>query len=226
MADATQITIATGTTAYAADPDSEERIASREVRVEVTYQLMPGEDAALVASIKTAEVEHTRRTVWERLQSRSEGDFDPAAPGLMPPDDPFPDETDYEALGAEDEGEESLGQTPEATPFGGKRNGPSGVTVSPAATNPPHSAPAQSAPPEAEVMWSTKPQQMAIQSHCKRLGLSGTDLMALLRSRYGKFRIERLTKDEAAQVMRLLERGDVRPELTGPTSQALSPAAH
>ena len=63
---------------------------------------------------------------------------------------------------------------------------------------------------------------MAIQSHCKRLNISPSKLASLLQARYRKFRLERLPKEEAAQLMRLLERGEWQQELQEPASTALA----
>ena len=47
-----ELTIATGTTVYAGDPESEERIVSREVRVSVTYEIDDDEaDVPLLAAV-------------------------------------------------------------------------------------------------------------------------------------------------------------------------------
>jgi hypothetical protein len=194
MAEATQIKIATGMTSYGGDPESDERVSAREVRVEVTYQLRPGEDAAIAAASKAAEVERTRQAAWERIRAfpertdeEDEG-FDPAALGPEPPDESdgpgspcypeaFPEEADY------------VGRS-----NGFHRNG--------------FAAPLSPAPVPEAVEWATKPQQMAIRSHYARLGLSPDNQSALLQARFGKSPFQRLTKAEAAQLMRELERGE------------------
>lgn len=186
MAEATQITIATGTTAYGGDPESDERVSAREVRVEVTYQLAPEEDAALTVSHKAAEVERMRKAAWDRIQAKPEdNEFDPAQLGLEPPDDqddnlsPFPEDADY------------IGQT--SSSYNGYRE-----PVAPPM------------PPE-PVEWATRPQQLALRSHFTRLGMNGPDQATLLREHFGKFRVERLTKAEAALLMRTLERSEWSP---------------
>ena len=70
----------------------------------------------------------------------------------------------------------------------------------------------------AETDWATRPQVLALGSHFRRLGIGPQSQTALLRARFGKFRAERLTKVEAAGLMRSLERGEVDLEPTGLTT--------
>jgi hypothetical protein len=202
----TEMTLTTGTTVYAGDPDSGERIVSREVRVSITYQV-DDEMTNLVglAFAKAAEVERARLAACERIARDQADPYEPALdlidPSLEPPDedapDPFPDEADY------------LSARCGPAPIGGcpgngdhARNGCSAY---------PPASPAGTEQVTEETDWATKPQVLALGSHFKRLGLSPENQSALLRARYGKFRPERLTKEEAAGLMRCLERGEWEP---------------
>lgn len=251
----TEMTLATGTTVYAGDPESDERIQSREVRVSVTYRIEEDEDFDLAdfAHARAAEVERARIAAQERIQEQiatqkqiaardciernrtapyrtsfdpNDAPFDPNDPALEPPDmdppnedtdapDPFPEEANYLGSHISDShlsarcGPALIDRFP--APSGGcpgngsrTRNGHSALPPSvPAGTvKIPDAVSAE------ETDWATKPQVLALGSHFRRLGLSPENQTALLRARYGKFRPERLTKDEAAGLMRCLERGE------------------
>ncbi|MDQ2687667.1 MAG: hypothetical protein M3Y28_07360 [Armatimonadota bacterium] len=235
----TEMTLATGTTVYAGDPDSDECIASREVRVSVTYRIEEEEDFDLAdfARAKAADVERARVAAQDRIQEgiqeriaahgriercrtdtseaafgpREEA-FDPSDPAWEPPDaeppdedgvvpDPFPEEADYmsarcglnlNGVYAQNGGHSGHGMY--------ARNGVSTLPSVPSV--------GVERLTEIETDWAIKPQVLALGSHFRRLGLSPEDQTALLRARFGKFRLERLTKDEAAGLMRYLERGE------------------
>ena len=227
-----EMTLATGTTVYAGVPDSDERIQSREVRVSVTYRIEEQEDFDLAgfASARAADVERARIAAMQRIEKRtgrdrrvpceaplelsdSDTSFDPSDPDLEPPDDedndaafapdPFPEEADY--LHAR------CGPAPNSCSGNGERARNGGAAHPPA---PPDGTQRFSGADQVtleETDWATKPQVLALGSHFKRLGLSPENQTALLRARYGKFRPERLTKAEAAGLMRCLERNEWEP---------------
>jgi len=215
----TEMTIATGTTVYAGGPDSDERIVSREVRVSVTYRIDEREtNVADLAFAKAAEVERARQAAQERIAAQGrierggtgphEPGFDPSDPALEPPDeeegDPFPEGADYLSARC---GPAPYGGCPENG--GHARNGfPANP---PASTDGTERVTEVSKVPEEETDWATRPQVLALKSHFTRLGLSPENQAALLRARFGKFRPERLTKTEAAGLMRCLERNEWEP---------------
>ncbi len=216
----TEMTIATGTTVYAGDPTSDECIVSREVRVSVTFRIEEEEDFDLadLAYAKAAEVERARLAAQERIERNRtdpyQASFDPNDPALEPPDadapDPFPEAADYLSARC---GPASNGVYLGNAGHPGNRmcvqNGvPPLPPAFPAGTEGVTEADRIS---EAETDWATKPQVLALGSHFKRLGLSPQDQTALLRARFGKFRAERLTRAEAAELMRSLERGEWEP---------------
>lgn len=250
----TEMTVATGTTVYAADPASDERLVSREVRVSVTYRIDEEEvtDVAALARAKAAEVEGARLAACERITNMGHIErmgmtypapapdntafdpsgpaFDPSDPALEPPDEQ--DEYDEREQGGEEEYDPDPSQEEEdhGFPASGCHNGnsgsagnrtaipprPAGSWVPPAGTRQAFGTQASkveafgSQVPE-ETDLATKPQVLALISYFKRLGLSYSSQTALLRTRFGKFRPERLTKAEAIALIRSLERGEVDP---------------
>jgi hypothetical protein len=125
MAYPTKVTIRSGKTVYAGDPDGE-GITSRFVQVSVTYALERSDDD-LLASVarKAREVEAAHLAVWRQVR-REQGELalrpapagfgDDAPPELVdgrgphddpgPPDDPRPDDDDPLPSYARDEDEE------------------------------------------------------------------------------------------------------------------------
>ncbi len=251
----TEMTVATGTTVYAADPTSDERLVSREVRVSVTYRIDEEEvtDVAALARAKAAEVEGARLAASERITNLTRIErmdtanpalapddvpfdpsgpaFDPSDPALEPPDEQ--DEYDKREQGNEEEYDPGSSQEEEDYGFtaSGCHTGNSGPAENGTAV-PPHPAGAWVPPSETrqafgtqaskveafrrddtssqvpeETDLATKPQVLALGSYFKRLGLSYSSQTALLRTRFGKFRPERLTKAEAIALIRSLERG-------------------
>lgn len=262
----TEMTLATGTTVYAGDPESDECIASREVRVSVTYRIEEDEDFDLAdfAFARAADVERARLAAQERIEkSRERGQadaceaafgsskeafdpeeaFDPSDPALEPPDeeeneeendedgvapDPFPEEANYLSArcspaangghlgnsGYPGSGEHFQNGTYAQNKTYAQNGLPAFPAASPAGMR--RAAEAETVPQTDQVSpdetdWATKPQVLALGSHFRRLGLSPENQTALLRARFGKFRPERLTKDEAAGLMRYLERGEWEP---------------
>lgn len=252
----TEMTVATGTTVYAADPASDERLVSREVRVSVTYRIDEEEvtDIAALARAKAAEVEGARLAASERITNLTfiermgtssaapapdDTRFDPSDPALEPPDEQDEyDNEDDENNEEEDEGRytspEEAGYE-EASDVGIGRSLPgvgyqtgdgdhaeNGSSI-PRSTGSwvPHAEVRQAFGTQAskveafgsqvpeETDLATKPQVLALGSYFKRLGLSYGSQSALLRTRFGKFRPERLTKAEAIALIRSLERGEV-----------------
>lgn len=243
----TEMTVATGTTVYAADPASDERLVSREVRVSVTYRIDEEEvaDVAALARAKAAEVEGARVAASERITNLTRIErmdtanptlapddpaFDPSDPALEPPDEQDEyaereqgDEEEYAPDPSQEEEDHGFpasgGHTGNSGPAG---NGtavpprPAGAWVPPAETRQAFGTEASkvealgSQVPE-EMDLATKPQVLALGSYFKRLGLSYSSQTALLRTRFGKFRPERLTKAEAIALIRSLERGEVDP---------------
>ena len=73
MAYAKDLTIALGQTVFTGDTESDEKINSQEVRVEVTYVLERDDmDVPLLANVKAAEVQHALTAARHQLRARQE----------------------------------------------------------------------------------------------------------------------------------------------------------
>lgn len=231
-----EITVATGTTVYAADPASDERLVSREVRVSVTYRIDEEEvtDMAALARAKAAEVEGARVAASERITNLTRVErigttsaepapddtrFDPSDPNLELPDE----QDEYNEPEPDDEEEDASDPSQEEEDYGLPESGCHTGNGAPSGNGSPIPHPPGSWVPPSEVRQAfgsqapeemdlaTKPQVLALGSYFKRLGLTYGSQTALLRTRFGKFRPERLTKAEAIALIRSLERGEVDP---------------
>lgn len=211
----TELTIALGCTAPTEDNG---RLAAR---LEATYRLGPGEtDLALIASVKGAEVSHALAAAWQQARQVS------ATPEEWEPFGPEPPETeasDYEtACDPPFLNDDEWDDTPEADDPDGKGPCPPAVVPPPVLPtagpsrhplpNPatttgtePSTQPREVEPPIVETMI-TKPQKLAILSLARRVGLEGYKLTDVLRSQFGTWSLDRLTKAQAHDLHVALQR--------------------
>ena len=85
MAYPTQITIASGMTVYAGDPQNDEGITSRQVQVSVTYQLERSDaDLLHVTALKARELDAAQEVVWHQIWGERTARGDQTAMDLSP----------------------------------------------------------------------------------------------------------------------------------------------
>ena len=212
MAEATEMTLTGARSARV----GEER---REVRLSVTYALDKAEERMdRACAVKMAEVERGITAAWDALERRGnpetlcdkcvETDRIAPEPALNSPDD---EEYDSYFNGEEDSGEEPDEDEPISSP--------TSAEVSPAPQSiPVHKAPeaagyrspvsAAPAPPEPEVLAS-KVQLLAIRPLLTRLNFNSNDTRDLLQKFFKKWTLERLTRDEANDLLVSLRRGEI-----------------
>lgn len=222
MATATEMTLALGRTVYGGDQggeaDSVEKIEGRETRLSVTWRLTDEEqDLTLMASVLAEEAERALTQVdrsvrrgpnpgehlgMEKAPSR-ENEPKPAA------------STEHFAA----ERQQITGASAEGAPAGnGDGDGHATAPGSqPASPYPPagRATPSQnggkapmasgSSGRPAYVPPITKPQQLAIQSHCTRHGVADWELRRLLWEMFGKKEPRELNKDQAGELLTALQ---------------------
>ena len=204
MAYAKELTIALGQTVYAGDSESDERVTSQEVRVEVTYVLERDDmDVPLLANVKAAEVQHALVAARQQLRRQEAAE----TRSVVPP------ASNGQGLGGNSPfkpGAGTAGSPASARPYGtGTRQGNGYArTQSPAA-----------AVQESQEECITQAQKLAIRSMFTRLSLNEPDARALVHEQFGKWALDALTKEEGKQLLQALQQ-DER-EQTG-----REPAAH
>jgi hypothetical protein len=175
---------------------------SQEVSVSVTFQLERS-DGDLVSFVedKAAEVERAHSTVWRRIRElRSEqkaADQAAQSNGQPVEEQPPPPKRRRRSM------TEANGQPPEPSSNGAQPQAvdEGGVAVA----EPP--APAPESPSEVP---SSTAQQRAILSLANRAVMTDAQLTQLLDERFAKSRLEELTKQQAAQLLIELQRGEHR----------------
>lgn len=227
MATATELTLALGRTAYGGDPEDDEKIQSREVRVSVTWTLGEDEqDLPLAVSVLAEQAERAldqaERTAGKMVcKPATDGKLAPA-PQTTTPETPKPETTkpgmppgaetngaNGSALPAQTASGHGYGQT-----SGNGQNGGTGLPASrpggycapprKEGKQPGKAAPAAYAgKPDA----ITVPQRLAIHSLCTRMEVADLELSLLLDERFGKRRLEDLSKTEAGALLNALQRG-------------------
>ncbi|MBV9852122.1 MAG: hypothetical protein JO250_20850 [Armatimonadetes bacterium] len=231
MAYPTQITIASGKTVYAGD--EEDGITSRQVQVQVTYQLERGDgDLLLVTARKAKEVEAAQAAVWRQVRGeQTEMDLPhdlPSPPGDE--DDPLQSEDDEgddpgedpplydgDGDGPDEGGGAAPAYRPGGTGTGYGRPCPGGTGTGygrpcpgDRGQNGDGHADASSEDSGARPRGVTKPQRLAIQAQARRLGLGEQALAETIRERFGKesftprFAVDKLSKAEADVLLRAL----------------------
>ncbi len=225
MATATEITLALGRTVYGGDQSgedgSDERIEGRETRLSVTWRLTEGEqNLTLMASVLAEEVERAlRQADWTVRKSPSPEKSCDIETASRLNNEPKPAaNTERFAVERQSLADASM----EGAPAGnGDRNGhipapgrqpassypstSSGRTASSQGGGKAPTANGSSGYP-AYVPPITKPQQLAIQSHCTRHGVADWQLRRLLWEMFGKKEPRELSKDQAAELLTALQR--------------------
>ncbi len=223
MATATEMTLALGRTVYGGDQsdeaDSDERIEGRETRLSVTWRLTEEEqDLTLMASVLAEEAERALRQAdrTARKGRSPEKSCDMETFSRLN-DEPKP-AANTERFAAERQ--QITGASPEGAHAGnGNGNGHTPETGwEPTSSHPPASssrttqnggkAPVAngSSGYPAYVPPITKPQQLAIQSHCTRHGVADWELRRLLWEMFGKKEPRELNKDQAGELLTALQR--------------------
>lgn len=217
MAVATEMTIALGRTVYGGDQsgetDSDERIEGHETRLSVTWRLTEEEqDLTQMASVLAEEAERALRQA-DRTVRKGENLVESSSVERRPDDT------------SEPKSEAAAEQREPTTdvPMGGAHTG-NGNGHSPEPKRQPVSSypPAAQATPyqngckaptangssgySAYVPPITKPQQLAIQSHCTRHGVADWELRRLLWEMFGKKEPRELSKDQAGELLTALQR--------------------
>ena len=196
MAYAKELTIALGQTVFTGDSESDEKINSQEVRVEVTYVLERDDmDVPLLANVKAAEVQHALTAARHQLRVRPEPmEAKPAMPSTA------------NGNGFNGQPRTAQGNASSASPTATTGRTGNGYTrPSPAATQP-----VEDTAPRTE--WITKTQKWAIQPMLSRLGLSDHEVRAFLDEQFGKKVLDSLTREEGHQLLQALQRGEWKPE--------------
>jgi len=213
MATATEMTLALGRTVYGGDQsgeaDSGERIEGRETRLSVTWRLSDEEqDLTLMASVLAEEVERALRqaeralrqadrTVRKGPSPEQSCNIKPVSP---PSNEPNP-AADTGGVSTEHSRQPASSYSPagQATPH---QNGGKAPTANGSSTG---SSTGSSGYP-ACVPPITKPQQLAIQSHCTRHGVADWELRRLLWEMFGKKEPRELNKGQAGELLTALQR--------------------
>ena len=216
MAIVTEITLALGRTVYGGDQsgemDSDEKIEGRETRLSVTWRLTEEEqDLTLMASVLAEEAERalrqTDRTVRRGANPVESSSVEKRndANSVPKPESAFEQRqltTGGSAQGAHDRN--GNGHSPEPSRKPASSN-PSVVQATPhqnggkAPTENAASTYLAYAPP------ITKPQQLAIHSHCTRHGVADWELQRLLWEMFGKKEPRELSKEQAGELLTTLQ---------------------
>ncbi len=221
MATATEMTLALGRTVYGGDQsgeaDSDEKIEGRETRLSVTWRLTEEEqDLTLMASVLAEEVERALRQADRTVRKsptpeecpdmekapRIENEPKPAANTAR-----FATER-HPTTGASTEGAQASNGNGHTPGFGSQSASSYAPIGSSQTTQNGGKAPAVngSSGYPTYVPSITKPQQLAIQSHCTRHGVADWELRRLLWEMFGKKEPRELNKDQAAELLTALQR--------------------
>lgn len=228
MATATEMTLALGRTVYGGDQSgeaaSDAKIAGRETRLSVTWRLSEEEqDLTLMASVLAEEAERALkqadRTVHKVanlaastcIERCPDAEWRPDV-GSKPGSETITEQrqpiTGAPAEGAHAENGQTTdsGNQPASfySPTGSRQaifsqNGGKAPMTNGSSGNGSSRYPAYVAP-------ITKPQQLAIQSHCARHGVADWELRRLLWEMFGKKEPRELNKDQAAELLTALQR--------------------
>lgn len=231
MATATEMTLALGRTVYggdqSGDTDSDEQIEGRETRLSVTWRLTDEEqDLTLMASVLAEEAERALtqadRTVRKGPSSceclgmekaahienglkpaadteRLAAEQQPATGEQQPATDALPKPADVGNGHVPGAGNQPASSCPPASRTVPNQNGDKAPAASGSLGNGSSCYPAYVPP-------ITKPQQLAIQSHCARHGVADWELRRLLWEMFGKKEPRELNKDQAGELLTALQR--------------------
>ena len=200
MARATHLTIGTAdrirldARCSETDEDKQDEVR-QEVQISVTYALEPGDtDLTVLAEEKAEEVQRAHEAAWNRIGALGTG----ARGGA--PCARLADRDEDESNDWPDDGPQEAGAPPgppPAIPPAGARHLPSASRPSTGNTGP-------DAAPDAEPV--TGPQKILIRSRARKIGLTPYALDLLVFQQFKVWKIERLSKDQAASLLAALER--------------------
>jgi len=223
MATATEMTLALGRTVYGGDPsgeiDSDERIEGRETRLSVTWRLTEEEqDLTLMASVLAEEAERALkqadRTVCKGPSPKESYDIE----GISHSNNKPKPDANINRFTAERQ--PTTGASPEDAPASNENGHSPEHSPQPASSYPPTGS-GQAIPHQnggklpttngssgyrVYVPPITKPQQLAIQSHCTRHGVADWELRRLLWEMFGKKEPRELSKEQAGELLTALQR--------------------
>lgn len=228
MATATEMTLALGRTVYGGDQsgeiDSGEKIVGRETRLSVTWRLTDEEqDLTLMASVLAEEAERALKQAERTLKQADRTVRNGPSPeqscniGTLPPPSNEPNPA-ADTEGISTERQTTTGASMESAHAGNGNGHSSEHGRQPASS---HSPAGQATPHQnggkvptangssgyrAYVPPITKPQQLAIQSHCTRHGVADWELRRLLWEMFGKKEPRELSKDQAGELLTALQR--------------------
>ena len=167
----------------------------------VTYALDPGDtDLTALAEEKAGEVQRAHEAAWNRigaLGTRRQRRPAPAGPAV-----PASEEDD----GRETTSRKTARRTPGCRPISRLPTPPAGAWYLPGASRPSGETgkPGPDLQPDAEPV--TGPQKILIRSRAGKIGLSTYALERLLYQQFKVWRVERLTKAQAASLLDALDR--------------------
>ena len=228
MAHATHLTISTADRIRldgrgGEESEDGENEVRQEVQVSVTYALDPGDtNLVLIADRKALEVTLAHEAAWNRIGAfrgnggRSNGGNPVRCPAPRAADnDRESDEDREDEIGDPDDGSED-------DPLAGlphRGNDPFGGGPAPAGAARPYPVPmtdrktrdgddrpdrAPAPAPDAEAV--TGPQKILIRSRARKIGLTPYALDSLVYQQFKVWKVERLTKDQAASLLAALDR--------------------
>jgi len=218
---------------HSGEADSGEKIEGRETRLSVTWRLTEEEqDLTLVASVLAEEAERALKQAERALKQADRAVRKGPSPEqsgnieTLPPPSNEPNPA-ADTGGISTERQATTGTSMESA-HAGSGNGHSSEhgrqpasSYSPAGQATPHQnggkAPTAKGPTAngsstgssgypAYVPPITKPQQLAIQSHCTRHGVADWELRRLLWEMFGKKEPRELNKDQAGELLTVLQR--------------------
>ena len=217
MARATHLTISTADRIRldgrsGEESDDGENEVRQEVQVSITYALEPGDtNLVLIADRKALEVTLAHEAAWNRIGAfLGNGDRGNGGnPGCCPTPRATDDDQEAEE-DREDEIEDSDDGSDDDPLAGLPRcgNDPLGGGPAPAGAARPYPAPgpgrASDPAPDADPL--TGPQKILIRSRARKIGLTPYALESLVFQQFKVWKVERLTKDQAASLLAALER--------------------
>ena len=173
----------------------------QEIQVSVTYVLDP-EDADLtaLAAEKAGEVQQAHEAAWNRIGALGNG-----IRGGTPCACPSELEEDDGNDGADD-GPQGTGRPSYPSPIGQSAGARylAGASRPSGGTGMPETSPGSDVPPDAEPM--TGPQKILIRSRAAKIGLTAYALDSLLYQQFKIWRVDHLTKAQAASLLVALDR--------------------
>jgi len=211
MARATHLTIGTAdrirldARCSETDEDKQDEVR-QEVQISVTYALEPGDtDLTVLAEEKAEEVQRAHEAAWNRIGAfrgnggRGNGGNPGRCPAPRAADEDREDETDDPDDGSEDD---PLGGGP--APAGAAWPYPIPMTDREPRNGGDRPDRVPDPAPDAEAV--TGPQKILIRSRARKIGLTPYALDSLVFQQFKVWKVERLTKEQAASLLAALER--------------------